>query len=130
MFETLDSYYRGKDVGMSAVINECKFESQTSLFYLYKNSEKKLSQGTWKVTMPCNTCLVRPEKFQVIDVNKGVYCFILKICLEAQATLVHKSLAALVYLNPLLLMAFGYHVFENIMENGAFAHLEQIIHFP
>ena len=23
-----------------------------------------------------------------------------------------------------------YHVFENIMENGAFAHLEQMLHFP
>ena len=26
--------------------------------------------------------------------------------------------------------AFEYHVFENIMENGAFALLEQILHFP
>ena len=23
-----------------------------------------------------------------------------------------------------------YQVFENIMENGAFAHLEQMLHFP
>ena len=26
--------------------------------------------------------------------------------------------------------AFKYHVFENIMENGAFARLEQMLHFP
>ena len=26
-------------------------------------------------------------------------------------------------------MLLKYHVFENIMENGAFAHLEQMLHF-
>ena len=29
-----------------------------------------------------------------------------------------------------LLMPLKYHVFENIMENGAFALLEQMLHFP
>ena len=29
------------------------------------------------------------------------------------------------FLNPL-----KYHVLENIMEDGAFAHLEQMLHFP
>ena len=28
------------------------------------------------------------------------------------------------------LMPLKYHVFENIMENGAFALLEQMLHFP
>ena len=27
-------------------------------------------------------------------------------------------------------MPWKYHVFENIMENGAFALLEQMLHFP
>ena len=27
-------------------------------------------------------------------------------------------------------MPLKYHVVENIMENGAFAHLEQMLHFP
>ena len=27
-------------------------------------------------------------------------------------------------------MPLKYHVFENIMENGAFALLEQMLHFP
>ena len=27
-------------------------------------------------------------------------------------------------------MTLKYHVFENIMKNGAFAHLEQMLHFP
>ena len=29
-----------------------------------------------------------------------------------------------------IIMPLKYHVFENIMENGAFAHLEQMLHFP
>ena len=32
--------------------------------------------------------------------------------------------------NPFLLMPLKYKVFENIMENGAFALLEQMLHFP
>ena len=27
------------------------------------------------------------------------------------------------------IMPLKYHVFENIVENGAFAHLEQMLHF-
>ena len=34
------------------------------------------------------------------------------------------------YSNKTPFDAFEYHVFENIMENGAFALLEQMLHFP
>ena len=30
----------------------------------------------------------------------------------------------------ILITPLKYHVFENIMENEAFAHLEQMLHFP
>ena len=33
-------------------------------------------------------------------------------------------------INPLLLKPLKYHVLENFMENGAFALLEQMLHFP
>ena len=34
-----------------------------------------------------------------------------------------------IFVNPLL-KPLKYHVFENVMENGAFAPKEQMLHFP
>ena len=33
-------------------------------------------------------------------------------------------------LRSLIKRPLKYHIFENFMENGAFAHLEQMLHFP
>ena len=67
---------------------------------------------------------------QVMNIEEGCGTYKIFGMTRVKASILHNNFEKHVFENIMENGAFALNIFENIMENGAFALLEQMHHFP